>query len=246
MGSLTLTVVGCSPAWPNPGGAHSGYLLEGSGSLLLDCGPGVLARLGGPDGRPAVDAIVLTHFHLDHCGDLIPWVWASDHLARTSGRPPRPQLWLPPGGRKELSRIGGLFGTPEMFGRAFAIDEYVPGRAFDAAGHSVTAVRVPHYAAAAYGLRVNGSGPSLAYSGDSAPCEELVELAGGADLFLCEATLGPDDPDGDPRGHLSPVEAEAAFERSGAKRLLVTHRPLALPAPAGHALARDGLVVELT
>ena len=43
--SVKLTVVGCSPAWPNPGGAQSGYLVNGSGNLLLDCGPGVLARL---------------------------------------------------------------------------------------------------------------------------------------------------------------------------------------------------------
>ena len=42
--SVKLTVVGCSPAWPNPGGAQSGYLLEGPGRLLLDCGPGVLGE----------------------------------------------------------------------------------------------------------------------------------------------------------------------------------------------------------
>ena len=43
--AVRLTVVGSSPAWPNPGGAQSGYLVEGPGLLLLDCGAGVLARL---------------------------------------------------------------------------------------------------------------------------------------------------------------------------------------------------------
>ncbi len=77
---MKLTVVGCSPAWPNPGGAQSGYLLEGPGRLLLDCGPGVLARLrsNGTNGWPEVDAIAITHFHLDHWGDLVPWVWGAD------------------------------------------------------------------------------------------------------------------------------------------------------------------------
>ena len=42
---VRLTVIGSSPAWPNPGSAQSGYLVEGEGALLLDCGPGVLARL---------------------------------------------------------------------------------------------------------------------------------------------------------------------------------------------------------
>ena len=47
--NVRLTVIGSSPAWPNPGSAQSGYLVESSAvprrSLLLDCGPGVLARL---------------------------------------------------------------------------------------------------------------------------------------------------------------------------------------------------------
>ncbi len=74
---MKLTVVGCSPAWPNPGGAQSGYLLEGPGRLLLDCGPGVLAKLREREPWPALDAIAVTHWHLDHWGDLVPWVWGS-------------------------------------------------------------------------------------------------------------------------------------------------------------------------
>src|SRR5215475_5726486 len=62
--SVHLTVVGCSPAWPNPGGAQSGYLLDGPGRLLLDCGPGVLARLREESAWPEVDAIAITHWHL--------------------------------------------------------------------------------------------------------------------------------------------------------------------------------------
>ena len=66
--SMKLTVVGCSPAWPNPGGAQSGYSLEGPGRLLLDCGPGVLARLrsNGVNGWPEIDAIVYFLLHLSH------------------------------------------------------------------------------------------------------------------------------------------------------------------------------------
>src|SRR3954452_24581425 len=70
--NVNLTVVGCSPAWPNPGRAHSGYLLEHEGRrLLVDCGPGVLARLREHEPWPSVDAIAITHTHLDHCGDLV-------------------------------------------------------------------------------------------------------------------------------------------------------------------------------
>ena len=97
---MKLNVVGCSPAWPNPGGAQSGYLLEGPGRLLMDCGPGVLARLrsNGENGWPQVDAIAITHFHLDHWGDLVPWVWGA---MWGFGRDyEKPELWLPPGGAR--------------------------------------------------------------------------------------------------------------------------------------------------
>ena len=73
---MHVHVVGCSPAWPNPGGAQSGYLVEEDGRrLLLDCGPGVLPRLRRLEPWPRLDAIVITHFHLDHWGDLVPWAF---------------------------------------------------------------------------------------------------------------------------------------------------------------------------
>src|SRR5688500_8963977 len=71
--SVKLTVVGCSPAWPNPDGAQPGYLVEGPGRHMLECGPRVLARLREGNGWPQVDAIVVSHFRLDHWCDLVPW-----------------------------------------------------------------------------------------------------------------------------------------------------------------------------
>ena len=115
--SVKLTVVGCSPAWPNPGGAQSGYLLEGPGRLLLDCGPGVLAKLREREAWPQVDAIAITHWHLDHWGDLVPWVWGST-LGPGEGVE-QPELWVPPEGRELLCSIGGRLGQPEMFEEAF-------------------------------------------------------------------------------------------------------------------------------
>ena len=100
---------------------------------------------------------------------------------------------------------------------------------------------LPHYTMHAYGFRVSADGKTLAYSGDSAPTRELAELARGADLFLCEATLAEGGLDGTPRGHLSAEEALAAADGP----VLLTHRPIELPPPDGVPLARDGLVVEV-
>ncbi len=241
---MHLNVIGSSPAWPNPGSAHSGYLLEGPERLLLDCGPGVLGRLRESASWPDVDAIAITHFHLDHWGDLVPWVWGSFYLS-SNGPVPRPELWVQPGGTEFLAGLGERLGFPDMFERAFRLAEYKPNEAFTTGGLSVTPVRVPHYTLQTYAFRVENSSRVLAYSGDSAPCPELVEAARDADLFVCEATLLRGELDGQPRGHLSLDEAVEAFEKSGARRLLLTHRPCELPIPDGFELAYDGLELDV-
>jgi ribonuclease BN (tRNA processing enzyme) len=245
--AVQITVIGSSPAWPNPGDAHSGYLFEANGGrLLLDCGPGVLGRLRQEEPWPQIDSIAITHFHLDHWGDLVPWVWGSFYLRANGGEGPnRPDLWVHEGGRSHLEALGSRLGFPDMFERAFVMREYRDGEPFAAAGFDVLPVRLPHYTLETYGFRVSGSDHTVAYSGDSAPSEHLVELARDSDLFICEATLESGDRDGAPRGHLSAEEAIDAFEQSHARRLLLTHRPHELAAPPGVELAYDGLVLSV-
>jgi ribonuclease BN (tRNA processing enzyme) len=236
---VKLTVIGCSPAWHNAGGAQSGYLVEGDGRLLLDCGPGVLARLRERERWPSVDAIAITHFHLDHWGDLVPWTFGAQYGPGRDAPPP--ELWLPPGGAELLRRFAGMFHA-DVF-RVFSVREYEAGTPFAAAGFDVLPVRLPHYEVSTFGLRVGDGERALAYSGDSAPSPALAELARGADLFLCEATL--DEPEPDLRGHLTEDEALAAYRESGAARLVVVHRPDELPLAPGPVRAVDGYETEV-
>jgi ribonuclease BN (tRNA processing enzyme) len=236
---VRLTVIGSSPAWPNPGSAQSGYLVEGPGKLLLDCGPGVLGRLR--ENGAHVDAIAITHWHLDHWGDLVPWAWLNaygpeDYRLECS-------VWVPPKGIEELHTFAAHWGNDDMFDEAFTLHEYEPGTVTRMAGFEVEAHRLPHYTLEAYGFRVRDSerGRVLAYSGDSAPTQELADLARGADLFVCEATLAHGDRDGQPRGHLSAEEALAAADGP----ILLTHRPVELSSPEGVTVAHDGLSLEI-
>ena len=233
---MKLTVVGCSPAWPNPGRAHSGYLLEHDGGrLLVDCGPGVLSRLREAEGWPLVDAIAITHFHLDHCGDLVAWLWGHLHVPG-AGRS-MPELWIPAGGRRDLD------GLASGFDRAFAIREYEEGSPFTAAGFTVTPHAVRHYDQPTFGLRVEAAGTVVAFSADTAPTEALVDLAADATVFLCEATLAEIEPDS--QGHMTAGEAAAAAIAARAGRLLLVHRPVELHTPDGLELAYDGLELDL-
>jgi ribonuclease BN (tRNA processing enzyme) len=240
---VRLTVIGCSPAWPNAGGAQSGYLVEGpDGRLLLDCGPGVLARLRANDGGwPRIDALAITHFHLDHWGDLVPWIFGA---AFGPGRDaPKPALWLPPDGTKRLRDHGARMSFGGQIDDAFDVREYEDDVSFEAAGFTVTPHRLDHYSELTFGLRVQNHTGTLAYSGDTGPSNRLVELAKDADLFLCEATLRESEPA--ERGHLSEDEAVDAFKASGAKRLVVIHRPDELPLDEGLERAYDGLELSL-
>ena len=237
---MKLVVVGCSPAWHNPGSAQSGYLVEGPGRLLLDCGPGVLARLRERDGWPRVDAVVITHFHLDHWGDLVPWAFGARF--GPGRQAPSPELWLPPGGSETLRYFTSELSADPLF-EAFSVREYAEGEPFRAAGLEIVATRVPHYDLLTFGIRVGDGEATLAYSGDSAPSAALAELARDADLFLCEATLA--EPEPALRGHLTADEAFAAFRESGAKRLLIVHRPVELPLDPALERAWDGYETTL-
>jgi len=235
---VRVTVIGCSPAWPNPGGAQSGYLVESQGKrLLLDCGPGVLGRLRVEhDGWPRIDAIAITHFHLDHWGDLVPWIFGASF---GPGREvPNPELWLPPDGEARLHENGLRMAFAEQIDDAFDVREYREAEPFTAAGLELTPHRLDHYSEPTHGLRVTDGARVLAYSGDTGPSDALVELARDADLFLCEATLS--EPEPGERGHLSDKETVAAFRASGAKRLVVIHRPDELALPPDVERATDG------
>src|SRR6266545_8384343 len=217
---------------------------QGSGmKLTIDCGPGVLARLRERDDWPQIDAIAITHFHLDHWGDLVPWVWG--RMYGLGKDLPVPELWVQSGGQAELQDFGERLGMRDMFDNTFRIHEYVDDEPFTAAGLEIVPLRLPHYRLRTYGFRVSNERKTLAYSGDTGPSDRLAELARDVDLFVCEATLERPELDGDLRGHLAVEEAIAAFKASGAKRLLLTHRPDELPLQDGLELAYDGLQLEI-
>jgi ribonuclease BN (tRNA processing enzyme) len=206
----------------------------------------VLARLReryAENGWPRIDAIVVTHFHLDHWGDLVPWVWGL--MVGPAREEDPPELWVPPRGREELRALGTRLGMPDMFEQTFQVREYTEGEPFHAAGLEVEALQLPHYKLETYGFRVSNGARSVAYSGDSGPSDRLAELARDADLFICEATLERGELDGLPRGHLAADEAVAAFEASGARRLLLTHRPHELSLDGNLELAYDGLQLDV-
>ena len=218
---MRLTVLGSSPSWPNPGEAQSGYLLDlPGGRLLLDLGNGVLSRLRTVAGG-APDAIVLSHLHPDHIGDLFPLtcglIWGPLGW-------PRPTLYLPPGGRVVLSEAGQASGTElSTIERAMDVREYRTSTPLEIAGARLSFTRTTH-SAYSYLIRVEADGRALAYTGDTPPNGALGAAAAGCDLLLAEAThLDASEDGADGRMHLTAGEAAAAAAAAGATRLVLTH-----------------------
>lgn len=219
---MRLTVLGCSGSCPGPESPASSYLVEAGGfRMLLDVGNGSLGQLQRHIGVGDVDAVLLSHLHPDHCMDLLAL-----YVARTydgSGGYPQIPVYAPRGAAAHLATAYGKAERPGLSG-CYDFREWTPGT-HQVGPFTVTVARVAH-PVEAYGIRVEHAGAVLTYSGDTGPCEALVELARDADLALFESSFqqGRDD-DAPPDLHLTGGQAGEAAAKAGANRLVLTHIP---------------------
>ena len=220
---MRLTVVGCSGSYPGPDSPASCYLLEAeldgrSWRILLDLGNGALGALHRYVDPLTIDAVFLSHLHDDHCLDLCGY-----HVLRRyhpEGPQPRIPVWGPRGTAGRMARAYDLPEDPGMTGE-FDFREY--DKSIDLGPFRIEPHRVVH-PVSAYALRVTAGGRTVTYSGDTGPCDALVEAARDTDLFLVEASFveGADNP---PALHLTGREAGEAATRAGVRAVLLTHVP---------------------
>ncbi|HWK26012.1 MAG TPA: MBL fold metallo-hydrolase [Solirubrobacter sp.] len=220
---MRITVLGKSPAWQDAGGACSGYLVQGGGqTVLLDCGPGVFAKLRTLVDYVDVDAVVLTHLHADHVLDLVPFASGLRYGPRATGPRRRPRLLAPPNAHATFTGMCTATGmSADHIEIAFDVEIYDPAATQTLGGLTVRFQPVPHFVPA-NAVELADGDARFTFGADCAPNDELVAFAKGTDLLLLEATLRQPEADGD-RGHLTPAEAGELGARAGAKRLVLTH-----------------------
>lgn len=229
MAPLTLTILGAGPAAPNPGGACSGYLLrQGESAVLMDCGSGIAGRVAQHVPANRLRGVAISHLHPDHYFDLVPLYYMLKFgEPRPADVEPRLAVYLPPGGREFLSRLGQhIADKPAMLEDVLDICEYGPERKTFIGDLEFTFHPVQHYVLS-HAMRVrSAAGKTLVFSSDVGPCPQLIEAARGADLFMCESALleaSQDEADPAHRGHMSAREAGEAAQAAGARKLLITH-----------------------
>lgn len=247
MSGAELHVLGAGSILPRAGHGCAGYALRPSpaGRLtLFDCGPGSVRALGAIDGGVGVDAVrrvVFSHYHPDHCLDLLALLFArrSPFLSEL----PSLELIGPRGLRRLLAGGRSMFGgwvepvgveVRELGVELPADDDGRTRVALD--DMRLTAVPTKH-TPEAVAWRADFAAGSVAYSGDTPDNPDVADLARAVDLFVVECSFSDDAA---VEGHLTPTSAGRMAARAGCGTLVLSHfYPDLEPAEAAVVAARS-------
>jgi ribonuclease BN (tRNA processing enzyme) len=244
--SVCLRFVGCGDAFAAGGRFQTCFLLEGADEpLLVDCGATSLVALKRLGVDPnSIGWVALSHLHGDHFGGL-PWLILDGQFSRRD----RPLV------------ISGPPGTEERFKRAFEalypgatsaerrfetrLMEFEARRPYQLGPAVVTMFEVVHTPGTEpHALRIEYGDKTIAYSGDTEWTDTLLEVADGADLFVCECQ----EYDRQVPGHLDYQTLREKRDQLGCRRLVVTHLGKAMLSRVDELeleAAEDGLTIEL-
>ena len=239
---MRVVILGSGTGIPDPKqprGYAGLYIKVGREHILLDAGPNTLKQLM----RVGVtfldlDRLFLTHFHPDHCLDLVSILFAMRMPAVGSpaaADTPSPAGIVParsPTRTKPFTVYGprGLKRLYQQLNTAF--HRWIEPRTYRLTlkelrpttlrlpGYTVQTKRMNHAGGRALGYRLEAHGKSIAYSGDTDVCREIVELGRNADALILECSM-PDDRKVE--GHLTPSECGRIAASAACRHLVLTH-----------------------
>jgi len=175
-----------------------------------------MARLGLDFRR--VDTICFSHFHPDHVSEFVPFLFAMNYTVDFTRS--LPLHVIGPKGLKDFyEQLRGIFGR------------WVEAQTYPLFFHEAEESNLPfpdfeiktlpmNHSAKSIGFRLAGQGRSLAYSGDTDYCVNIVNLGRKADLLILECSF-PDERKKE--GHLTPALAGRIAREASCQKLLLTH-----------------------
>lgn len=220
---IAVTILGSGTCVPSLDRSTSSVLVEiKDAKILIDCGPGTIRRLL-ENGTKIYDIshILLSHFHPDHTGELISFLFSNKYPDAICRQIP-------------LSIIAGS-GLSDFYGGL----KKVFGDWIDIAPNSLNLIEinknnrfkyfndftlemisVEHNKESLAFKIIGGNGASVVYSGDTDYCKNLIDISESTNLLICESAL-PDELK--VKGHLTPSEAGKIATRANVKQLILTH-----------------------
>jgi ribonuclease BN (tRNA processing enzyme) len=245
---MQLQFVGSGDAFGSGGRFNTCFrVVCGGANLLVDCGASSLIAMKrlGID-RDAIDLILLTHYHADHCGGVPFFMLDAQFVTRRTrpltiaGPPPLKDWFL----QLMESAFAGSSRSTRKFEVSFA--ELTPDRPWRFNDVEVRSVRVRHGTPpeSYHGYRIAADGKVLAYSGDTEWTDSLIEIGHDADLLVCEAYVY----DKPVPMHLAYRQLVEKLPLIRPKRLIITHMSddtLGRGDAITHETAHDGMIVEV-
>jgi len=221
---MKLIVLGSGTTVPHPKRSSAAYWLETAESkILLDCSATATPRMLA-EGLPwyELDAIWVSHFHIDHCGGLTPFLGGVRHSAAMKKRTKLLKIFGPAGLRDLIKKISDVYDY-KLFDQPFPLEiiEVEPLEEFEIVKDvSAVSMKTPHTdESLAIHLR-DSSDTTIVYTADTGFTETLATFARGVDLLLIEASFPYDKP---VQKHLELAEAMFIIRKAQPKHAVLTH-----------------------
>lgn len=222
MSPARLTTLGTGTIALSGDRSCAGYLYEADDvRLLIDCGSGITRRLVELGiSWPSITHVALTHFHIDHHGDLPTLVFAWKYGILPARTAPL-EIVGPAGTRDLLARLAAAYGEWLVApGFPLTVREIAAGETLDLSGRvRLTAQKVPH-TAESVAYSIERAGRRIVYTGDTGMDENLAAWAYGCDVMICECSLPAAMAIAE---HLTPEQCGGLAARAQPTHLVLTH-----------------------
>lgn len=207
---MDIRVLGYNGPYPSAGGACSGYLMsDGADRVLMDCGPGVLARLMKRLDPARLTAILLSHGHADHCSDMMALRYYLDIRRQQDGVPPL-DVYAP---WDESSPVLRFLNESE----SFCMHWIKQGDILHAGSLEILCGPARH-PVPAVGFRVGAFG----YTGDTNTMDDLASFYQGVTVLLADGCfLKSQWTENAP--HIAAFQAAELARDAQAEQLVITH-----------------------
>jgi ribonuclease BN (tRNA processing enzyme) len=221
---MKLVVLGSGSTVPHPKRTSAGFWLETTaGTILLDCSASVASRMASNNlDWPNLDAIWISHFHLDHCGGLAPLLAGTKHAPAMKQRTKPLRIIGPKGLTFLIGRLNDV-NNYRLLEQPFPVEivEIEEQEKFDILpGVEAVALKTPH-TGESHAIHIRDTdGTTLVYSADTGLSEVVGAFANGVDLFILECTFVRNKP---VKKHLELAEAIFLIRKAAPKRAMLTH-----------------------